>query len=98
MKTSFPSDSAEQYEALRQNAVARERIFSASPLGAILVVKAGVAGWMLQWKQVSGEVVIAAPSSPPPRSPPPSQPGWQHELTMLLAPMSARHLRPALPS
>jgi len=97
MMTSSPSDSAEQYEALRQNAVAREPIFSVPPLGAILVVKSGVAGWMQRWKQVSGGV-IAAPSSPPPLSRPPNEPGWQHELTLLLAQMSARQLRSDLPS
>lgn len=93
MNASCPSGSAEQYEALRQNAVTREQIFSVAPLGAILVVKNGVAGWLRQWRQVSSES-IAAPSRPAPRSP--LAPGWQHDLTLLLAQMSAPPRRPSL--
>jgi hypothetical protein len=75
----------------------RSRVFLTDPLGAILVVKTGMAGWMRQWRQVS-EAIIAAPSLPVPLSRPPNEPSWQHDLTMLLAEMSARHVRPGLPS
>jgi hypothetical protein len=95
MNRSCGSASSEHYEALRRNALECGRIFSGDPLGAILVVKAGVAGWIRQWRQVSGEI-IATPSTPLPRSCPQYEPGWQHELTVLLAQMSARHLRPSL--
>jgi len=91
MKAALPS--AEQYEALRRNAVAREPIFSTHPLGAILVGKSGVAGWMRQWQELSGEIIASSPCSHPP-----DEPGWQHELTILLAQMSARQLRPGLSS
>ena len=91
MKTSFPAASTAQYEALRQNAVARAPVFSAAPLGAILVVKTGVAGWMQQWRQGAQEV----PPLRPPTSRPSDQPGWQHELTLLLAQITTRHLSPS---
>lgn len=96
MNPSRGSASSEHYEALRQQAVERSQVFPTAPLGAILVVKTGVAGWMRQWKQVAE--IIAAPALPVPLSRPPSEPGWQHELTMLLAQMSVRHLRPRLHS
>lgn len=88
MKPFAPSVSTEQYEALRQNAVAREPVFSTEPLGAILVVKTGVAGWMRECRQLSGEV----PTSWPPPARPSDGRDWQHALTLLLAQMTVRHL------
>jgi hypothetical protein len=64
--------SSEHYEALRQWAVDRCRVFPSDPLGAILVVKAGVAGWMRQWQQAVGEIT-AVPSGP--RAAPPERAG-----------------------
>jgi hypothetical protein len=92
MKT--PSATAEHYEALRRDAVTRERIFSADPLGAILVVKHGVAGWMQRWNQICGTSATPEPSH---FVPPTGEPRWQHELAVVLAGMTAPHLRsPAL--
>ena len=92
MKPPDQSVSAEQYEALRGHIVERPARLGAAPLGAILVVKAGVAGWMRQWARTS-----AAPMIPPaPR--PLNEPAWQHELTLLLAGITACHLRPPSPS
>jgi hypothetical protein len=94
MKTPAPLPAVEHYEALRRSAVALagERIFSAEPLGAILVVKTGVAGWMRHWRDAAG--VTARPAA----APAPSSPticdtqDWQHELTLLLAQMSFQRL------
>lgn len=90
------SASSAHYEALRQQAVGRSGMLAAEPLGAILVVKSGVAGWLQQWQQVAGAILVAPAES---RSParPPNTPGWQRDLTLLLAQMSARHLQPGLP-
>jgi hypothetical protein len=88
MKPFSPSVSTDQYEALRQNAVARAQVFSTEPLGAILVIKTGVAGWMRACRQLSG----AVPTTWPPRSRPSEGRDWQHELTQLLAQMTVRHL------
>ena len=89
MKATALPAATEQYEALRQHAAAREPIFSAAPLGTILVVQTGVAGWIQQWRQRAGEVP-ARPLPPSPRSS--DAAGWQHELTLLLAQMTVRHL------
>jgi predicted alpha/beta hydrolase family esterase len=90
------SASRAHYEALRQQAVGGSGILAAEPLGAILVVKSGVAGWLQQWQQVAGAILVAPAESRRPARPP-NTPGWQRDLTLLLAQMSARHLRPALP-
>lgn len=80
--------SSEQYEALRRHAVERGRVFSAEPLGTILVVKTGVASWMRQWQEISGSTPAPAAVAPA------HEPGWQHDLTLLLAQMTARQMRP----
>lgn len=92
----FAANSVAQYEALRPSAVAQAPVFSVAPLGAILVVKSGVAGWLQQWQQVAGAIRVAPAESRPPARPP-HTPGWQRDLTLLLAQMSARHLQPGLP-
>lgn len=94
MKAPAARAAVEHYEALRQSAVAPagEQVLSATPLGAILVVKTGVAGWLRRWSEVA-----AVPVRPEP-TPAASYPtlcdieGWQHELTLLLAQMSVGHL------
>ena len=99
MRTRPPAlaaNSVAQYEALRPSAVARAPVFSVVPLGAILVVKSGVAGWLQQWQQMAGAIVVAPAESRPPAGLP-NAPVWQRELTLLLAQMSARHLRPDPP-
>jgi len=78
----------EHYEALRQNAVTREPIFSTAPLGAVLVVKSGVAGWMRRWGQVCSETNRSSPLLPAA-----NEPNLHRELAMLLAAMTAPHLR-----
>lgn len=85
----LPTASIEQYEALRQNALEPGRIFSVVPLGAVLVVKNGMAGWMRRWSQVGDP---AAPAASLPLHPAGDEAGWQRELTVLLAEMTATHL------
>jgi hypothetical protein len=82
----------EHYEALRQNAAAAApgRILPAAPLGAILVVKTGVAGWLQRWHEATAARPAPAPTLAYPNSC--DTPGWQHELTLLLAQMSVRHV------
>jgi hypothetical protein len=83
-----PCPSLEQYEALRQHALGREPVFSSEPLGAILVVKTGVAGWIREWRRPPGEAAPARPVAMAPSA----EPDWQHELTLVLAQITARHL------
>jgi hypothetical protein len=80
----------QRYEALRQLALAGRQILETEPLGLILLLRQGVAGWMRSW---SG----AAQTSPSQREPiaraaftPAS--AWQHQLTEVLAEMSFAHL------
>ena len=83
--------SSEQYEALRRHAVERGQVFSPEPLGMMLVVKTGLASWMRQWQEISR----APAGTPAPAAAASAQePGWQHDLTRLLAQMTARQLRP----
>lgn len=89
MKTVLPLAAAEHYEALRRYALTRDQVFSAVPLGAILIVKHGVAAWLRSWGQVGG-----APAAPLPSSPlPTAEPRRQRDLAMLLAEMTVPHLR-----
>ena len=92
MKAPTSLAAVERYEALRQNAVAlvRERILSAEPLGAILVVQRGVAGWMHRWNEAAGTTARPAAALSGPTGW--NEPGWQQELTLLLAQMSIRQL------
>jgi hypothetical protein len=53
MKPPKPTIAAEHYEALRRHAVEGPGRLGADPLGAILVVTAGVAGWMRQWTRIA---------------------------------------------
>jgi len=92
MKPTFPVATADHYEALRRDAVTCERIFSADPLGAILIVKHGVAGWMQRYNRVCGAPATPAPADCLPL--PNDTPLWQHELVVVLAGMTAPHLRP----
>jgi hypothetical protein len=91
MKAILPLAATEHYEALRRSAVTREPVFSAAPLGAILVVKHGVAAWMRRWGQVGGAPAAPTPSAPLPL--PTAEPRWQRDLALLLAEMTAPHLR-----
>lgn len=83
-----PRIGAEHYEALRGHVREGTGRLGSAPLGAVLVVKMGVAGWMRHWTQIS-----AATLAVPPVTPVTSEPGWQRELTVVLAAMTASHLK-----
>ena len=85
MSPSCPMALIEQYEALRPNTVAP----SLPGVGAILVVKTGLAGWVREWSRIAAGSLT--PSSPLPRVP--AESGWRSELTLLLAQITVRHLR-----
>jgi hypothetical protein len=78
----------QRYEALRQLAVTGNRILGTDPLGWVLLLRQGVAGWMCGWAGLA-QMPPAAPvrvSALPPAS------LWQQQLTELLAEMSLAHL------
>jgi hypothetical protein len=88
MSPSCPMALVEQYEALRPNTVASS-LPGVAAMGAILVVKTGVAGWVREWSRIAAGSLT--PPSPLPRIP--AESGWRSELTLLLAQITVRHLR-----
>jgi hypothetical protein len=74
----------QQYEALRQHAV--QPLLGGSPLGAVLVANSGLAGWMRQWPQASATAAHRSESVLI------NEPASHHELTLILAQITARHL------
>jgi hypothetical protein len=77
----------QRYEALRQLALG-SRLLGADPLGLVLLLRQGVAGWMRSWAG-SPLTPLAAPGLAPAL---PAAPQWQRQLTELLAEMSLAHL------
>src|SRR6266496_29140 len=81
-----------KYETLRGHVLDNRQGLGADPLGLVLLLRQGVAGWMRSW---SGAVSSASASPPPlaasslPCSPIPE---WQQQLTELLAQMTSAHL------
>jgi hypothetical protein len=82
----------QRYENLRRHFLEGRQILGTDPLGLVLLLRIGVAGWMRQWTamptgtQTPASVVESfEPSSA-------MSTGWQHELTLVLAQMAARHL------
>ena len=79
----------QRYEALRQLAIGGRQILESDPLGWVLLLRQGVAGWMRSWS----ELTAAVPPPPAPVWPPTAgASGWQNQLTQLLAEMSLAHL------
>lgn len=79
-----------RYESLRQHFLGEQRRFETAPLGLLLVIRQGLAGWMRAWRQEppSSSVrsqAVAALSMPA---------DWQRELTFLLAHLTSLHLQP----
>ena len=83
----------EHYETLRRQVLEGREQSGAEPLGVGLVCRRGLAGWMDAWRRAMQSPAASLPA--PPRHP--VTPDWQHELTVLLAQMTAPHLSPALP-
>jgi hypothetical protein len=80
----------QRYEALRQLAVAGRQILEAEPLGLVLLLRQGVAGWMRSWTEwTQPPSLLQKPVSPVPVLP---TSVWQQQLTAVLAEMSFAHL------
>jgi hypothetical protein len=81
----------ERYEALRQYVLEGQQRLQAQPLGLVLWVAQGMAGWMKQWREL-----ITAPSPPvglPTPALGPAGGGWQEQLTCVLAQMTMANLQ-----
>ncbi len=89
--TTEPAAWTERYETLRCYVLEGRALLQAQPLGLVLWMAKGMAGWMREWSRLS---------RPEPHSPAtvwlarcPSTGCWQEELTRLLAQMTLPHLQ-----
>ena len=82
---------SQRYEDLRCHVLEGRRRLGADPRSLVFLCHQGLAGWMGNWRQVS-EPLPPLPSvaSEPPL---PVTPLWQQQLTLLVAHMTAQHLR-----
>jgi len=79
----------QRYEALRQLAIGGRQILESDPLGLVLLLRQGVAGWMRRWAELTSAAPPPSASGQPPVIP---ATGWQQQLTQVLAEMSLAHL------
>jgi hypothetical protein len=79
----------QRYEALRQLAIGGRQILQSDPLGLVLLLREGVAGWMRSWSELTPTTPFQSASVQPPVA---STSGWQQQLTQVLAEMSLAHL------
>jgi hypothetical protein len=82
----------ERYEAVRGHLVSGRHLLGVDPLGLVLVLKHGVAGWMRRWLESPSDPRPAGETPAVPLCP--STPVWQQQLTMLLAQMTVTQLCP----
>ena len=80
---------SQRYEALRQYVLGGPQGLATPALGLLLLLHKGVAAWMESWGPPAGP-----PTSGPDSGtiPCPETPGWQQQLTLLLAQMTTAHL------
>jgi hypothetical protein len=83
----------ERYETLRHHVVDGTRVLESKPLGLVLWLAQGMAGWMREWNKT-----VEVPPSPQGVLPPvrfAASATWQHQLTLLLAQFTVQRLYPA---
>jgi hypothetical protein len=78
-----------RYESLRQHFLGEPRRFETAPLGLFLVIREGLAAWMGAWRQEPPSSSLRAQDAAAFSIPP----GWQRELTLLLAHLTSLHLQ-----
>jgi hypothetical protein len=79
-----------RYESLRQHFLGEQRRFETAPLGLFLVIREGLAAWMRAWRQEPPSSSVRSQEAAAFSIPP----GWQRELTFLLAHLTSLHLQP----
>lgn len=86
----------DRYESLRRLFLQDRQILGTDPLGLVLFLRLGVAGWMRHWATSPTIPQTPAPLTQPIQHPPVRTAEWQQQLTVVLAQMTARHLPTAL--
>lgn len=84
----------ERYETLRRHVLSGQRVLQSEPLSLVLWLANGMAGWMRRWEK-GPELTSQLTATPPPLRCP-ATPLWQQQLTLLLAQITAQHLRSCL--
>lgn len=88
--TTEPDVWTERYETLRRYVLQGRALLQAQPLGLLVWLSNGMAGWMNEWSKLSQPELPSSTAVGLPRCP--STGSWQEELTMLLAQMTLPHL------
>jgi hypothetical protein len=84
----------ERYEALRHHVLKAGPVLDLQPLGLVLWLDQGMAGWMRRWAEA---VELASSPAVAPSAPPrPIGSLWQQQLTLLLAQITVERLYPNL--
>jgi hypothetical protein len=95
MKPSLPpAPSApwtERYETLRRHVLSGGELWETQPLGLVLWLARGMAGWMWQWTQVKEWTPWPAQARLPVCHRP--EDGWQRQMTLVLAQMTLGHFQ-----
>jgi hypothetical protein len=78
----------QRYESLRQHFLGEQRRFETAPWGLLLVIREGLAAWMHTWRQEPPSWSVRSKEAAAFLIPP----GWQRELTFLLAHLTSLHL------
>lgn len=87
----------ERYESLRRHFLEQPCRFEATPLGLVMLMGNGVAGWIHRWTDSSPPPEGSA-SGPRPKSYSlPPNTGVQLQVSLLLAQMTVVHLLPSSP-
>jgi hypothetical protein len=82
----------ERYESLRRHFLEDRQMLATDPLGLVLFLRLGVAGWMRHWTTMPATSQAPAPLAQSVLPPPVMTGEWQHQLTVVLAQMTSRHL------
>lgn len=87
--TARPATWTQRYEALRHYVVDGPQGLGTPALGLLFLLRKGVAAWMESWDQPAGPPTVRPLAG---SLADPQPPGWQAQLTLLLAQMTTAHL------
>lgn len=86
----------ERYESLRRHFLHEGPLLQTQPLGLAMFLRQGLARWMDAWR-IDGQAEWVAPAAAAKPWTAPLAPGWQQDLTQLIAQMTLQQLQPLAP-